>query len=107
MLDIIETTGEPGDRKLFLVGDTNIQQFTDTQGNYEARRLVIVAAANYGKNGSLFDWAAYIGIPPKECNDFTGQAIVASYGDKLTEREVKFYLHGQPNLAALLKRYRE
>lgn len=107
MLDIIQTTGAPKTRQYFLVYEKNLQEFIGMDGHYNQHKMLIVAAANYGPSGNLFDWAAYTGLTSFPYSDAQVQEAIASHGNKLTVGECKFYLRGQPGLTGLLKRYRE
>lgn len=107
MLDVIQSTGESKTRKLFLVQSIYYPLFQGTYGLYEPVRFLVVATATYGTDGNLFDWAAYYGMVSQETDIETAKEAVSRHGDKLSIRDVKFYLHGQPDLAKLLKRYRD
>ena len=106
MLDVIQKTGTPGTRSYFRVYDTCYPVFNDLEGNYDPIRFLIVASANYDSDGNIWDWEAYKGCAEQDADLSTAMQMIANHGNKLGEREVKFFLHGQPELTKLLRKYR-
>lgn len=107
MLDVIQTTGEPGTRSIFRVYQTYYPFFVTEDNGSEPVCFIIIAAVNYDHTGKLWYWAAYSGCIERSIERSMADQAVARHGDKLSERDVMFFLRDQPELNRLMRRYRE
>lgn len=76
------------ERKVFYAKYHNLGEFA----------IAIVAVVNY-HDGRLLDWAAYIGGTTDTRDERAAIDEAAKHGNKLSEKEAKFYFSGLPPMA--------
>ena len=82
---------------------------TDHGAKYEARywnpnglNIAIVASVTKGRDGTPFDWAAYIGAAPGVRTEEEALKEVAEQGAKLSREDARYFF---PNLKEVPYRY--